>query len=45
MAELLIIDNCMVQSPGGDVRNLAAIRKMNGGPSVTRRLDVRVAAL
>jgi hypothetical protein len=34
MAELLIIDNCMVQSPGGDVRNLTAIRKMNGGLSV-----------
>jgi hypothetical protein len=28
------MDNCMVQSPGGDVRNLAAIRKMNGGHSV-----------
>ena len=35
MAELLIIDNCMVQSPGGDVRNLTAIRKINGGPSVS----------
>jgi hypothetical protein len=30
MVELLNIDNCMVQSAGGDVRNLAAIRKMNG---------------
>jgi hypothetical protein len=38
MVELLINDNCMLQSPGGDVRNLAAIRKMNGG------LEVLVAA-
>ena len=38
MAELLIIDKCMVQSPGGDVRNLTAIRKMNCGPVVTEGL-------
>jgi hypothetical protein len=28
------MSNCMVQSPGGDVQNLAAIRKMNGGLSI-----------
>jgi hypothetical protein len=39
MAERLIMGNCMVQSPGGDVWNLAAIRKMNGGISVTAGLS------